>query len=64
MSQLKIVLEGPDHSGKRTVANAVESFIRANFPGKSIARFEDVRYNVDAVHSNCDVVIATMVSKE
>lgn len=62
-SQMKITLDAPKGCGKTTLAKAIESFVRANWPAKSIARFQDVDYDPTLVYSNCDIVIIEKVAK-
>lgn len=55
--QLKVTIEAPQGCGKSTLGNVIESFIRANWPAKSIARFTEINYDPKLVHSNCDILI-------
>lgn len=63
-NQVRITIEAPTGHGKTTLGNVLESYIRANWPKKSIARFPDVDYDAKLVHSNCDVIIVEKNQRE
>lgn len=55
--QVKVTIEAPVGHGKTVIGNAIEDFIRNNFPAKSVVRFKNLNYPTDLVHSNCDIII-------
>lgn len=61
--QVKVTIEAPQGHDKTRIGNAVEDFIHNNFPGKSVARFKELNYPSNLIHSNCDVVIVEKQTK-
>lgn len=55
--QMKITITAAQGCGKTTLGNAIERFIRTNWPRKSIARFNGGRQDPNINYSNCDVII-------